>query len=514
MIRFLKAFITKAWFLLLVPVYFILHNFFLYHNVVDFSKLKGYILFWLLLPLFTYGALWLRYRSKERTAAVWSLVVLILFFFYSPIIKFFGTTKILFFLTKISVILGLLFAFILIIFIFAKRFNFEKSRLSGFIILLVSILLLYEGGVYTYNKIRGTADHLQLLTSAEEPQLPTTGMKEKPDIFYLIFDEQTSGKEAISFLHYNNAGLDSSLRHLSFYVSDSASSAYYYTAVALASVFRGSPFKEKQNKKAEMVGYQMALYNLAQNQFVPYLKENGYEIINTAGYKLYKNENVTPDKIERFGKFEQIVLNQTFSERIQLQVMGIINDRYPQIMKNSPALKTKIQRFQNKVEENCTQLINVAGRKRTAPAFVYAHFSLPHLPVYFDSTGKPLTEDAYIDQNYKQTTHKAYITNLGAARHFILKLANEIREKSKGNAVIIIQADHGYRGSPKYPVPDSIKYSIFNAIYFPDKDYRLLSNSMYSVNIFRILLNKYAGAQLPLLAPQKNKTQTLLSDEE
>ena len=514
MTGFIKAFVTKAWFLLLVPVYFILHNFFLYHHVVDFSKLKGYVFFWLLFPLLTYGALWLRYRSKERTAAVWSLVILILFFFYSPIIKFFGTTKILFFLTKISVILGLIIAFLLIIFIFAKRFNFEKSRLPGFIILLVSVLLVYEGGVYAYHKINGTADHLQLLTSAEEPQLPTTAMKEKPDIFYIIFDEQTSAKEAASFLRYNNSTLDLSLRNQSFFVSDSASSAYYYTAVALASVFRGSPFKEKQNKKAEMVGYQMALYNLAQNQFIPYLKENGYEIINTAGYKLYNDEKVTPDKIERFGKFEQIVLNQTFSERIQLQVMGIINDRYPQLMKNSPALKTKLVRFQNKVGENCNELLNAAARKRTAPAFVYAHFSLPHLPVYFDSTGHSLTDDGYIEQNYKQNTHQAYMTNLGAARHFILKLAKGIQERSNGNAVIIIQADHGYRGSPKHPVPDSIKYSIFNAVYFPDKDYHLLSNSLYSVNTFRILLNKYAGAQLPLLVPQKNKTQTLLSDEE
>ena len=163
-------------------------------------------------------------------------------------------------------------------------------------------------------------------------------------------------------------------------------------------------------------------------------------------------------------------MNQTFSERDSTagdghhQMTGIRNS------KNSPALKTKLVRFQNKVEENCNELLNAAARKTHCTCFfVYAHFSLPHLPVYFDSTGHPLTDDGYIEQNYKQNTHQAYMTNLGAARHFILKLAKGIQERSNGNG----------RSSSYRQIMDTVEAETscawfnqvfhFNAVYFPTR---------------------------------------------
>jgi hypothetical protein len=41
--------------------------------------------------------------------------------------------------------------------------------------------------------------------------------------------------------------------------------------------------------------------------------------------------------------------------------------------------------------------------------------------------------------------------------------------------------------------------SIFNAYYFPDTDYELLSSQITPVNTFRIVFNRYFGADLELL---------------
>lgn len=68
--------------------------------------------------------------------------------------------------------------------------------------------------------------------------------------------------------------------------------------------------------------------------------------------------------------------------------------------------------------------------------------------------------------------------------------------------------DHGYRGDAG--ITDSIaSYQNFSAIYFPDKNYKYLDDSLSSVNVFRLVLNKYFNAKLPML---KYKSFNINSD--
>jgi hypothetical protein len=43
------------------------------------------------------------------------------------------------------------------------------------------------------------------------------------------------------------------------------------------------------------------------------------------------------------------------------------------------------------------------------------------------------------------------------------------------------------------------RMAIFNAYYFYDKNYRLLTPDISPVNSFRVILNQYFGMNLPLL---------------
>lgn len=64
--------------------------------------------------------------------------------------------------------------------------------------------------------------------------------------------------------------------------------------------------------------------------------------------------------------------------------------------------------------------------------------------------------------------------------------------------IIILQGDHGYRFYDKRSDEDKM-FSILNAFYFSDGDYRLLYDSISSVNTFRVVLNKYFKQNYELL---------------
>jgi len=69
--------------------------------------------------------------------------------------------------------------------------------------------------------------------------------------------------------------------------------------------------------------------------------------------------------------------------------------------------------------------------------------------------------------------------------------------------IIILQGDHGPGAFYNMLELDNScvyeRFSILNAYYFPNGDYQLLYPSVTPVNSFRVVLNRYFGAQLDLL---------------
>jgi hypothetical protein len=63
--------------------------------------------------------------------------------------------------------------------------------------------------------------------------------------------------------------------------------------------------------------------------------------------------------------------------------------------------------------------------------------------------------------------------------------------------VIVVQSDHGYRAYPREKV--ALEFENFTSFYFPDGDYKMVGDSLSSVNTFRIILNKYFHQNIPLL---------------
>ena len=122
------------------------------------------------------------------------------------------------------------------------------------------------------------------------------------------------------------------------------------------------------------------------------------------------------------------------------------------------------------------------------PKFVYAHFLQAHPPYFFDSTGRilPKTPDVSLE---------GYIHQIAYSNRLIQKITDSIIAISERPTIIILQGDHGITFNKEIPV----RFSNLNAIFFPNKDYSLLTDSISNVNFFRIVLNTFFEQNLTLL---------------
>jgi hypothetical protein len=80
-----------------------------------------------------------------------------------------------------------------------------------------------------------------------------------------------------------------------------------------------------------------------------------------------------------------------------------------------------------------------------------------------------------------------YLGYVGYTNTKIQELVNTILNNSKGEAVIIIMGDHGFRNDNN--MPHHVFLQNQNAIYLPGKNYNLFYDSITGVNQFRVLIN-------------------------
>ena len=91
----------------------------------------------------------------------------------------------------------------------------------------------------------------------------------------------------------------------------------------------------------------------------------------------------------------------------------------------------------------------------------------------------------------------AFIEQVKFANKIIRDIVTYIKKSNKPNTIIIIEGDHGFRniyGKKGYMIFDN-----FSSFYFPDQNYQALYPGISPVNSFRVVLNNFFNAELPLL---------------
>ncbi len=142
------------------------------------------------------------------------------------------------------------------------------------------------------------------------------------------------------------------------------------------------------------------------------------------------------------------------------------------------------------LEKIKTEIASVSSK----PRFIYTHLFMPHYPYYFDENGdrNNLTT---VGNEYDQNAYKNYLIY---SNKVFLQLIDTILKKSSKPPIIILLGDHGFRQF-KNQRQANFHFMNLNAIYLPNRDYKLFYNGMSNVNLFRVILNSQFQQELPLL---------------
>ena len=144
------------------------------------------------------------------------------------------------------------------------------------------------------------------------------------------------------------------------------------------------------------------------------------------------------------------------------------------------------------------------------PKFVFAHIVAPHPPFVFDAEGasvEPGYGFAYADgSNFPWSVDRyreGYLRQVQFVNKQLKTLIDDILRSSTTPPVILLQADHGPGMWSDFTSTANTclreRFAAFCAYHLPGVDAHAVPEDVTPVDLFRIVLNQYDFAELPLL---------------
>lgn len=472
----------------LLPVFFVIHGWQVWYKYIDLGDVLSLTGMYLLLAgvVFLLTRIFVRNNAK---AALFSFLLLALFFFWGYIIDHAKAWIPGLFLSRIAVLVPVL---LLLIVLITRWFGRMQPAIKKKVVFYLNLLLLlYIGvdcGIMLY---RQATMNNRNKVQVQQLQRSQHGGNTNWDVYFIVFDEYGNAASLQQNLGYDNSGIDSFLQAKGFSVQHHSRSNYNLTQFSMASVLNMSYLKGIP--ASHIIGFEE--YNncvslIGNSQVVKAFKDAGYDFEN---YSIFTIDGQPAIADEFFLPVKtRLITANTFYER-QMSVypcwlvrgkskIGFLWERY----------YFKGYRGNNRVFEKLEQ---AALKANARPRFIYAHLMLPHPPYYYDSTGHLGTlSDIYKASKDLDPRHYEYSVQYANGK--IKALVERILQQK--NAAVIIMGDHGFRKVVQSP-DSALFFANFNAAYFPDSDYHSLYDSVSNVNMLRIVLNKVLNTQLPML---------------
>mgnify|MGYP000227013869 CR=1 FL=1 len=315
-------------------------------------------------------------------------------------------------------------------------------------------------------------DHNQ---SANKHEINQNVLK-KPDILFVILDAYTSPESIKKYYGYNNDMFVHWLKKQGFFVVPDAKTAHTATPKCIQSVLNIAELNYADFPDDNFQS-NMALKAL-NNSIVPnILKYHGYEIINLSFLKINEFENYYSYDAYYQGVNDYIIRNS---------MIGFLRKQF---------VKSDIGLINMEIFK---KISDISSSKRNYPVFVYGHLMMPHPPYLFDRNGNRHEKEVHPLRGYLE--QYIYTTTL------IYNTTKSILSNNT-NLVFIIQGDHGSRIIQNEQNQIDEAHSILNALYLPGSDPSWFWEGMRPVDTFRLIFNKYFGANYPYLS-KTNQSST------
>jgi len=117
---------------------------------------------------------------------------------------------------------------------------------------------------------------------------------------------------------------------------------------------------------------------------------------------------------------------------------------------------------------------------------------MPHIPNSYDSNGRKIPVNTKLTVEEEM---RGYISEIKFVNKRINTIADSILHNANRPTVIIFQGDHGYRFYDHNKEED--EFPNFCAVYFSNRDYRYLPDTISNVNLVKAVLNTWFNQHIP-----------------
>jgi Sulfatase len=467
------------------------------HIEQKFQHLIVYRFVWkeiieLFVSSFVITGIFVLFVRRLRKAAVFALPALLTFYFFPDLKDFLHNWNDKVFLSSYTFLLPLITIVLISIFVLIQRSSSDFRKLFLYINSLFFVLIIYELCVLVIGTNPKTSKKDSLVTAARYSPCDSCA---RPDIYYLVFDAYTSSAVLRSEFNYNNLQLGSFLAQKNFFEVHKSTSNYNLTPFSIGSTFNLDYLYGLDTRKDFFLNeYLPGVSTVYNSELFKMLKKQGYIIFN---HSIFNFDGI-PSTIPPFDAWELnlIYKRQNLIKKIDGDIGWLIRRKLNMTGKKTDTTTMYGIERDKHVTNTLNALVTTITTKTNAPKFVYGHILLPHSPYTLDSAGNklPMIFRALTDEEKK----RAYVSQVAYVNKVIKRLVDSIFENAKNNVVIILQGDHG----PRFPGQENKKHLEFanlNAMYFYNKDYRLLHDSLSNVNTFRVVFNSFFDKKYPLL---------------
>ena len=454
------------------------------HNIVDVGLLPvlyiSFISLILTVFIFLISIVLLKNLLKAALMSTICIYVLLTFGHFYNIIdnyKVFG-----FVIGRYRFLLTFVFLILLIIFYFIKKSkkNFiDLTKILNILSLALVIIPLLEIGFYKYNSsIAESRKKSKLLIESNDYR-----NKNKPDIYYFIFDMYPGFKTLNDMFNYDNASFLNYLNQKGFYVALKSKSNYPITQYSISSSLNMEYINYINNKAGNAKEWRKIIDNMgADNKVIDFLKSHDYEIYNICSGWSFTDLNSYADHNLGYS---------IYNDFVTVFIEGTIF---------KPFLYLKLFSFHRNRIKRAFKIISELSRKKEKK-FVFAHLICPHPPYIFTRSGDDVTSlKKNMTISKEKNTKNKFLDQLIYLNTLIEKLIDDILKNTNNNAVIVIQSDHGSDFSSDQKKIYQEKMNILNAYYFPGvNEEKYLYQTISPVNSFRLIFNIYFDRNIQLL---------------
>jgi hypothetical protein len=481
----------------LLPAFFILHITNEYFSLLSVQTIITFFLYYVLLAslLLIIGRLLFKSFSK---GGIWTTTLLIPFFFFGAFHDLLKSTAITRVISSYTILLSfLLITMLVYTWYFKKKMGlFEKAH--KYFTILFTILVSMELVLIVQKTITNNQENNIAHNNESINPIPTCDTCQKPDIFFIVFDEYASSRSLQRYFGFENSLIDSSFKKNNFYIARNSRSNYNLTPLSIGSTFNLQYFNRAlENGVTDCITVLRSWQSFKECRLPELLAKSGYAIHN---FGLCDFHNYPSSTYRYTADAEGLALYQeTLWGRIERDILWNISKLKLSFLDKAVTKQHRQQQttFIERNRKNWQLTLQELKAQNEQPKFVFGHIMMPHTPFYLDKNGNRTNDFSSIYKNIN--TPGAYIEQLIYTNTWIDSILNATNRNFSRPRVVIVEGDHGYRDWPMIPGQRDKHFMNLNTYYFSDKDYSMLYDSISPVNTFRVVLNKYFHTKLPLL---------------